>query len=250
MHVPEPGPLPGHRIWRGHPGQPAPPYPTPWASGPGPLPRDGIAAAPLWRIIVACAACALAGIAIGILLPRTPARTPAARPAPAATSSPAAAATPRAMRVPGSVAVYRLLPLSARQLRSAVGLAARSTAAYCTYSSTQTPTAWLAGLAGLRPYTIPTLQAVLTQAATDPALLQLRARQHTSVTCTPTATAIRDIASTSVTVVVTARQVTRTRSRTSTTSVGYAVTVAPGGGRWKVYDIQPATIGQAGGSLP
>lgn len=249
MYQTDPGPLPGHPIWRGHSGPPAPPCPAraPRTGGHGPQPGDGGTGTPRWRVIVACAACALAGLAAGILLPRTPARAPAARPVPAGTSSPAAGATTHAMPVPGSAAVYRLLPVGARQLSTAVGLAARFTAAYCTYSSAQAPAAWLARL---RPYTTPTLEAALTQAATDPALLQMRARQHTSATCTPTATAIRDIASTSVTVVVTARQVTSTRSRTSTTSVGYAVTVAPNSGSWKVYDIQPATTGQAGGPLP
>jgi len=249
MHVPDPGPPPGHRIWRGHGDPLAPPYPAraPWTGEHGPPPGDGRTGAPRWRVIVACAASALAGLAAGSLLPRTPAQAPEARTPPAATSSPAAAATPQAAPVPGSAAVYRLLPVSVRQLSTAAGLAARFTADYCTYSSTQAPAAWLARL---RPYTTPTLQAALTQSATDPALLHLRARQHTSATCTPTATAIRDIASTAVTVVVTAQQATRTSSGTSTTSVGDAVTVAPGGGSWKVYDIQPATNGQAGGPLP
>jgi hypothetical protein len=226
MYQPDPGPLPGRRTPRGHAGQPA----------------------PRWRVIAACAACALAGLAAGILLTRTIASAPAARAAPASASSPAAQARPQAAPALGGIApVYRLLPVTARQLRTAAALAARFTAAYCTYSAAQPPAAWLARL---RPYTTATLQTALAQASTDPVLLQLRARQHTTATCTPTAAAIRDIASTAVTVIVTTRQATRARNWTSTTTAPYAVTIAPDGSSWKVYDIEPATAGQAGGTSP
>jgi hypothetical protein len=199
-----------------------------------------------WRIIAACAACAVAGIAAGILLPQPPAQAPATRTAPVRTSSPAIIATPRATLMP-SGSIYRQLPVTARQLSTAVGLAARFTTAYCTYSSTQPPAAWLARL---RPDTTTTLQATLAQAAADPALLQLRTRQHAEATCVPAATAIRDIASTSVTVVVTTRQAIRAGNQTRTAPASYVITVAPYGGRWKVYDIESANAGQAGEGSP
>jgi hypothetical protein len=184
-----------------------------------------------------------------MLLARTPARAPATtRTAPASTRTPDAQATSHAPPAPGGITpVYRLLPLTARQLSTAAVLAARFTAAYCTYSSIQPPAAWLARLG---PYTTGALQTALAHGATDPALLQLRARQHTAATCTPAATSIRDIASTAITVVVTTWQVTRTSTKTTSTLARYAVTVAPDSGRWKVYDVEPATAGQPGSALP
>jgi hypothetical protein len=209
-----------------------------------PLPGDGRSSVRRWRVIGACAICALAGLAVGTLLPHSPARVSAADATPA--SSPAAAVTSRATPASERTIVYQSLPVTTGQLSTAIRMAARFTAAYCTYSYAQPPAAWLARL---HHDTTATLQAALTQVATDPALLQLRARRHTTAACTLIAASIRDIASTSVTVVVTARQATRTSSQSSTTSRAYALTI-PAGSRWAVYDIQPATAGQAGGSLP
>jgi hypothetical protein len=195
--------------------------------------------------LVMCAACAIAGLAAGRLLARTPPATPAAPTAPAPQASPAArppaAAGPARPSRPG---VYRLLPVTARQLTAATDAATAFTRLYGTYSYTQAASAYLARL---QPYTAPGLQAALADAATAPGLLQLHARQHASATCTATATAIRDIASTAITVLVTARQDTRIQATAHTTVSDYAITLVPAGARWQVYDIEPATAGQAGG---
>jgi hypothetical protein len=181
-----------------------------------------------------------------VLFPRTLASPPAAHTAP----SPRAIRSARSGATAGTAGlgtpdVYRLLPVTARQLTAATHVAAAFTRRYATYSYAQPASAYLAEL---QPYTAPALQAALADAATDPGLLQLRDRQHASATCTATVTAIRDIASTTITVLVTARQHTRIQATARTTAQDYAVTLAPAdtGAGWQVYDIEPATAGQAG----
>jgi len=191
----------------------------------------------------ACAVCALAGLATGRLLTDTPASPPPAHVgppshAPSLQKPPAPAGTTL-----DSPDIYRLLPVTAAQLAAATAAAAAFTRLYGTYSYTQLASTYLARL---QPYTAPALQATLAEAATAPGLLQLRDRQHASAICTATITAIRDIASTAITVLVTARQATHTRATTHATIQDYAVTLAPGGSGWEVYDIEPATAGQAG----
>lgn len=210
-----------------------------------PPPRRGKASLRGMVAAVLCAACALGGLTAGRLLPRTPASPPAGRTAPAPpTSSPAARppATIGTTRASGPN-VYRLLPLTARQLAAATAIADTFTALYGTYSYTQPASAWLARL---QPYTAPGLQAALTDAAATPGLLQLRARQHASASCTATTTAIRDIAGTAITVLVIGRQATRMHGTAHFTVQEYAVTLAPSGTGWQVYDIEPAAAGQAG----
>jgi hypothetical protein len=201
-----------------------------------------------WRLLAVaaavCGACALAGLTVDRLIAQAPANLPPAYAAPAAhaTSLQRPAAQPDTTR-PGSPGVYRLLPVNAAQLTAADTMAATFTRLYGTYSYTQPAFAWLARL---QPYTAPGLQAALADAATAPGLLQLRDRQHSSATCTATVTAVRDIASTAITVLVTARQATRTQATTHITVQDYAVTLDPAGAGWQVYDIEPATAGQAG----
>jgi hypothetical protein len=194
----------------------------------------------------ACAACALGGLAAGRLL----AGTPAASPPPAHADPPSHAARlqkPAAPAgiTPGSPNIYRLLPVTAAQLAAATDAAAAFTRLYGTYSDTQPASTYLARL---QPYTAPALQTTLADAATAPGLVQLRDRQHASATCTATITAIRDIASTAITVLVTARQATHTQATTRASIQHYALTLAPGDSGWQVYDIEPATAGQAGGT--
>jgi hypothetical protein len=202
---------------------------------------------PLSRRLLAatvCAACALAGLATGRLLAHGPASPLPTHAGPAAHGTalqrlPAPAGTAR----PGSPDIYRLLPVTAAQLAAADAVATAFTGLYGTYSYTQPVSAYLARL---RPYTAPGLQAALDDAAAAPGLLQLRDQQRASATCTATVSTIRDIASTAITVLVTARQATRSQGTTHTTVQDYAVTLAPAESGWQVYDIEPATAGQAG----
>lgn len=202
-------------------------------------------AASTWRLMAAvvCTACATAGLT-SLLLARTPASPPAAHPTPppqaSSSARPAATAGTAGPRTSG---VYRLLPVTARQLTAATATGAVFTRLYATYSYTEPASAYLARL---QPYTAPVLQTALADAATTPGLRQLRDEQHASATCTVTVTAISDIASTAITVLVTARQHTRTRATARTTVHDYAITLTPDGTTWQVYDIEPATAGQAG----
>ncbi len=165
----------------------------------------------------ACTACALP----------TPAQPPpgqahaAARPTAAARAAPGLAA---------------LLPVSPARLQDAAALAARFTAAYATHRLGQTPRAWLARL---RPMATAQLTAVLTRAAPW---------QSAAVTAgTVTAEQIRDLTPGSVTITVEIRQAVTGSGGPQTATLGFAVTLtrqAPDG--WAVYDIEPATAGNAG----
>lgn len=70
MYQPDPGPLPARRIPGGHVGLPVWRHPSRahWTDDPRLTPGEGSTPAQRWRVIVACDACALAGLAAGILL--------------------------------------------------------------------------------------------------------------------------------------------------------------------------------------
>ena len=140
--------------------------------------------------------------------------------------------------------IYRLLPFTQQQLTSAATLAGRFTARYGTYRYNQPLTAYLARL---KPLTTSSFQAVLAQGAAAPGLLQQRAQGKTTATTSATVTAIRDIAGTSITFLVTADQHTTTAGVTHEHTQIYAVTVTTTAGTWKVYAIELASAGQAGG---
>lgn len=165
----------------------------------------------------ACTACALL----------RPAQPP---PAPAHTT----ASRPAAVRAaPGLDA---LLPVSPARLQDAGALAARFTAAYVTHRPGQSPGAWLARL---RPMATSQLTAVLARAAPW---------QSAAVTVgTVTAEQIRDLTPGSVTITVQIRQAVTGSGGPQTVTLGFAVTLTrqPGDG-WAVYDIEPATAGNAG----
>jgi hypothetical protein len=194
---------------------------------------------------LAVLACVL-GAAIALhLLPRTastPVQPQARATASDASPSPASSGTAGSVH---AVSPYRLLPVTAAQISAAASATASFTAAYGTYSYAQRPAGYLATL---RQYAAPALLAQLTQAATTPGLQRQRAQQHASATATATVNAIRDIAGTTITFLVTAREATRSQGRAGSTTVEYALTAAPSGAGWLVYDIEPAGTGQAGSS--
>jgi hypothetical protein len=145
---------------------------------------------------------------------------------------------------PASPGSYRLLPFTQQQLTSAAALAGKFTALYGTYRYNQPLAAYLARL---KPLTTSALQAVLAQGAVAPGLLQQRGQGKSTVTTSATVTAIRDIAGTSITFLVTAAQHTTTAGITRQHTQDYAVTVSITAGTWKVYAIELASAGQAGG---
>jgi len=195
------------------------------------------------RLALVVVAASAVGIAAALYLlpkahkaPATPATTVARATATSSPAAPVAAQT-------GSA--YRLLPLSAAQIADAATVATSFTTAFGTYSYTQPAAAYLATL---RPYATSALLTELTQAATTPGLQHLRVQQHASATATATIDIIRDIAGTTITFIVTAREATQSQGRAGSTTTQYAVTVAPSSSSWQVYDIEPASAGQAGTS--
>jgi hypothetical protein len=156
---------------------------------------------------------------------------PPPAPPPAAAHPVAGRAT--AHTVPGLAA---LLPVSPAQLQAAAALAARFTAAYTTHRAGQTPDAWLARLSAMATAQ---LAAALARAAPW---------QSAAVTAGQvTAEQIRDLTPGSVTVTVGIRQSVTTSGGPRTVTLGFAVTLtSQPGADWAVYDIEPATAGNAG----
>ncbi len=189
----------------------------------------------LRSVLAACAALVLA--ACGVLVPAH-AHQPSG-PASVRRRTAAVHSTP-----PASPSIYRLLPFTQQQLTSAATLAGRFTALYATYRYNQPLASYLARL---KPLTTSSFQTALAQGAAAPGLLQQRAQGKITATTSATVTAIRDIAGTSITFLVTADQHTTTAGVTRQHTQEYAVTVTTTAGIWKVYAIELASAGQAGG---
>lgn len=182
-----------------------------------------------------CAAFVLA--ACGVLVPARAHQPP---------GLPSAGRRPAAMHNTPSAGpgIYRLLPFTQQQLTSAATLAGRFTALYCTYRYNQPLASYLARL---KPLTTTSFQTALAQGAAAPGLLRQRDQGKTTATSSATVTAIRDIAGTSITFLVAADQHTTTAGVTHQHTQDYAVTVIITAGIWKVYAIELASVGQAGG---
>ena len=186
--------------------------------------------AALLAAALACGGCSL--------LPRT-AASPAA---PGGTTTrPAATASPQPTAAAAG-ALASLLPFPPARLQAAASLAGRFTAAWDSWSWQQPPAAWLARL---RPMTAASLEPALAQAAGDRGVLTQRTAARQTARATVTALQVRDLTPASVTVTVTAVQVITSSSGTSRSSAGWAVTLAPEGSGWLVWDIEPAGAGNS-----
>jgi hypothetical protein len=163
----------------------------------------------------------------------TPAKPPSPAPAPGRTA---------AAGVPGLAA---LLPASPAWIEAAAGLAARFATAYTTWSWTQPPAAWLAGL---RPITTSQLYPALAQAAWTPGILAQRHHAHLAAAGTVTGEQIRDLAPGMVIITVQVRQVITSPAGRSEAPDDLAVTVAQTDrGGQAVWDVEPAAAGNTGG---
>jgi hypothetical protein len=133
------------------------------------------------------------------------------------------------------------LPVSQAGLRAATALAARFAAAYLTYLPGQSPGQWLARLA---PLVTGQLYGTLARTAATPALWP---PGQPAAAATIGAVQVRDLAAGSAVLTVTAwvRQAGTTASA-ATTVVTLAVTVVTDAAGWAVYDVEPATAGNAG----
>lgn len=167
-----------------------------------------------------CAACAI---------PVNPAAPPA-RPDAASHRPSAAAACPA---VP--------LPVSPAGLSAADALAARFAAGYLTRPGGEAPAGWLARLA---PMVTSQLYGTLARTAATPALWP---PGQPPATAAVAAVQVRDLAAGSVVLTVTVRlRQADTTAGTTTTMLTLAVTVVQDAAGWAVYDVEPATAGNAG----
>lgn len=184
----------------------------------GQVRRAAVAAA----ITAGCMACAL-------VPPRQPAP---ARPHP----QPGAGRTcPAAVPASG---LARLLPQSPARLQAAAALAARFAATYDTHRPGEPAGAWLARLA---PMATRQLTGTLARAATNPAAGPPAGSGQAI------AERARDLTPASVIFTVQVRAVTAAADRPARTDA-FAVTVTAQGSGWAVYDIEPASAGDAGGT--
>lgn len=151
-------------------------------------------------------------------------------------SPPTTRAHPAASAAAG---VTALLPVSPAQLQAAAALAAQFAAAYDTHRPGETPRAWLARLA---PMATRRLTGALTRAATTPA----DAPGGGSTAGQAVAEQARDLTPASVIFIVHVGQAATTATGRTIRVDAFAVTVTRQGGRWVVYDIEPAAAGDTG----
>jgi len=136
------------------------------------------------------------------------------------------------------------LPVSPAGLAAATALATRFATAYASYRYDQAPSRYLARL---RTLTTAGLYPVLASAAQAPGLQEQRARERLTASGRAQPEQIRDIEPGSVTTIVRVLQsITSVSGRTQSTT-DYAVTVITQDSGWKVYDIEPAAVGNQGG---
>ena len=129
------------------------------------------------------------------------------------------------------------LPVSLSGLRAAAALAARFAAAYLTRSPGQPP----AGVAGpARTLCHQPALRVLARTTATPALWP---PGQPPATAAVAAVRVRDLGAGSVILTVTVRP---QAGQPGATTVTLAVTVVPPPAGWAVYDIEPATAGNAG----
>lgn len=137
------------------------------------------------------------------------------------------------------------LPVSQAGLRAAASLASRFAAAYLTRPPGQSPAGWLARLA---PLVTGQLYGSLARSAATPALWP---PGQPAAAATIAAARVRDLAAGTVILTVTARLRQATATATAgtgatTTTTALAVTVVQGAAGWAVYDVEPASAGNAG----
>lgn len=135
------------------------------------------------------------------------------------------------------------LPVSQAGLRAAAALAGRFAAAYLARTPGQSPGQWLARLA---PLVTGQLYGSLARTAATPALWP---PGQPAAAATIAAVQVRDLAAGTVVLTVTARLRQATAivgTGATTTTTALAVTVVTDAAGWAVYDVEPATAGNAG----
>lgn len=162
-----------------------------------------------------------------------PSATPSARPT-----------APNASVDPAKFDIYKLLPFNKQEFVAAATTAQSFTAAYGTYSYEQDPQAYTNALKSL---STPDFAKTLDGASAGGAgARNLKTNQVVS-TGTASIASLRDIGDSSLIFVVNAHQDITSKAGPNEQDTQYAVTVTGSGQDWKVYDFQPADVGNAGG---
>jgi hypothetical protein len=150
-----------------------------------------------------------------------------------------------------SAELVRLLPVSPDRISQAARLACAFTTAYTSHHYDQTPEQYLQRFTSMMS---PQLRATVEHAASDPAELNRRQRAQEIAVGRAHAQTLRTLGPDSVTFLVVATTHVTTTYATRTETARYALTLTTSGSAsgegWLVYDIEPASAGQAGDSAP
>lgn len=144
---------------------------------------------------------------------------------------------------PGSFDIYKYLPFTRDQIAAAADAAQRFAVSYATYRYDEDPVSYAERLKG---FTTAELGTVLSRDVTTPALVEQNRAGEIVSSGSAKVKNIRDMAGGSIVFVVTVAQHITAKDGPQDRSSDYAVTLTQVGAEWKVFDMQPADLGQEG----
>lgn len=165
--------------------------------------------------------------------------TPTATPAPPATTAPP---VPPPSTAGQAVNIYQWLPFTQQELGTAAATVTQFSAAYETFSYTESDAAYAAHLSGL---TSTQLAGVLREDYATLGVAKQRSSQRQVSTGSGTIESLRSFGQSSLTFVVSIAQQLTTTNGKSSNVVKYAITVVQSGGGWQVNDIELAQAGNS-----
>ena len=158
---------------------------------------------------------------------------------PGITETPAVTASPAAA---GSVYIYSRLPFTQQGLADAAAVTMKFSVDYNTFTSTESPAAYVAKMGGL---ITGSLAATLQASYSTPGVATLRTNQKQVSTGTAVINSLRAFGPSSLTFIVTTGQRLVSSRGTTNGSTQYAVTVTGSGTSWQVDDIELASAGNS-----
>ncbi len=204
---------------------------------------------PLWRrVAFAVIVCALVALGAYLIRPAThPGRLSAGKSADhrrAVTSTPNPARSPAAgtLSAPGNADIYQWLPFTQAGLAAAAATVTRFSAAYGTYSYTESAAAYGASL---QPVASASLVQQIEAAYATPGVASARAGGKQVSAGSATIDSIEAFGPTSLTFYVQVVQRLTATAGASQQSARYSITVTGGGTSWQVTSIELATVGNS-----
>jgi hypothetical protein len=204
------------------------------------------------RALFALVVAALAALGIYMFVPgaraaRSHGSPPAAARSPAATSptpsaAPAASSPAPSATTPSAPDIYQWLPFSQAELAGAAAVVTHFSAAYGTFSYSETAAAYVRSMQSL---ITPELSQVLQNGYSAPGVASERAGQKQVSAGTAVINSLRAFGPSSITFVVTISQEITDASGRSRLTTPYAVTVTGVGPSWQVSDIELASVGNS-----